>query len=98
MTNVTSMPGLACAREHVELEGDRWAAAEYLRDPNRPDRAELMASAERVIARQLKDALWGLAPIFGREWLMHTCARIIDEDFDPHGPQTEHYDSRLTDA
>jgi hypothetical protein len=89
MTNVTTMPGLQRAREFIEFDDGRWGLAN---DENLSDNAELGASAQRVVARRLKDALWGLAPLFGREWLLDLCARIIDEDFDPHGPQTEHYD------
>jgi hypothetical protein len=90
--NVTSMPGIVIAREFIKFDDGTWGLAEWLGDTTRPDHAELMASAEWVVARQLKDVLSGRAPIFGREWLMQLCARIIEEDFNPDGPQTECYD------
>jgi hypothetical protein len=101
-TNVTMMPGLIRVRQFIELASEdgkrvplaeqRWTTSDVLRDLDRPDHAELVAAAQKAVARHLKEALWGIGPIFGREWLLDLCARIIEEDFNPNGPQTEHGD------
>jgi hypothetical protein len=53
-----------------------------------PNREELLQQAAQAVCRNLKDALWGLGPIFGRETLLALCARVIEEDFHPDQPQT----------
>jgi hypothetical protein len=43
---------------------------------------ELLDSALAVVAMELKDALWGIAPLRpdGREHVLALCLKIIDED------------------
>ena len=96
MTNQPPLPpGLVLVDEHlvrirdlVELEdGDCWSPGDD------PMSEETLTSVERVTARHRKAVLRGLGPLFGRERLLALCAHIIDEDFNPLGPQTEYPDA-----
>jgi hypothetical protein len=62
-----------------------------------PDSTRLVAEAVAVLRSELKEALWGLGPVFGKENLLRTCAEVIDEDFNADGPQTRTY-QELQDA
>lgn len=46
------------------------------------------AQAIQVVGRDIKKALHGLAPLFGKAVLLSMCAEILEEDYDPAGPQT----------
>ena len=66
-------------------DGMFWRVDELLKHP---DREKLVQGAIAVLEMQLKDVLGGMAPLFGREQLLAMCLKIINEDFDPDGPQT----------
>lgn len=44
-----------------------------------------------VIRMQLKEALDGLSPIFGKDVLLAICMELMDEDDDINAPQTKLY-------
>ena len=73
-------------RGALEIDGDDMMTVAGLAQA--PNRDELLQQAAHAVCRNLKDALWGLGPIFGRETLLTLCARIIKEDFQPDQPQT----------
>jgi hypothetical protein len=74
------------ARGALEIDGgDMMTVAAIATAPNRED---LLQQTAHAVCRNLKDALWGLGPIFGPETLLKFCAAIIEEDFHPDQPQT----------
>jgi hypothetical protein len=53
-----------------------------------PNRAELVAQATAVLKSELKDCLWGKAPLFTREFILALVSQVMAEDFDADGPQS----------
>jgi hypothetical protein len=94
MTNTKTKPHTN-VRAYLELEDDSFVAVAKLREhPN----GEVMAqSAFAVLAMQLKDALSGMSPLFNRENVLDLCRKIIEEDFNPDGPQTPRWDDLNTE-
>ena len=52
------------------------------------ERDALIDSAREVMKREIKSAIWGLAPIFGKDQVLALVMQVMAEDFDPDGPQT----------
>jgi DNA-binding transcriptional regulator YhcF (GntR family) len=77
-------------RAYLELEDDSFVAVSALR--KHPDGEAMAQSAFAVLAMQLKDALSGMSPLFNRENVLDLCRKIIEEDFNPDGPQTPSWD------
>ena len=86
MSGVPTIAGRVITRGALEIDdGDMMTVAGIAQAPNYE---ALLQQAAHAVCRDLKDALWGLGPIFGRETLLKFCVGIIEEDFHPDQPQT----------
>lgn len=72
----------------LELENGEFVRASQIED------AAMANSALAVVRMQLKDALFGLSPLFTKQVLLSVCNAVIDEDSNPSGHQTERYSDR----
>jgi hypothetical protein len=50
-------------------------------------RPDLLVEVQEFLLADIREALWGLGPIVGRERLLEWCASIIAEDFDHDDPR-----------
>jgi len=79
-------------RAFLEMDDcDTFVSVREMIDRAKRGDIEQYSSAFRAVGMKLKDVLGGIAPIFGRDNLLAACAAIIDEDFNPDGPQTASY-------
>jgi len=76
----------ALVRQALELaDGDLISTRAFRAAPT----DVLLNSIRAAIERDIKEAISGLSPIFGKDQILALCMKIMDEDDDADGPQTQ---------